>query len=258
MPIDNQSPPQDSEPPLGHYLVIGALETFANATLSLDAATVAALQEHTGTVIKLKIREPYRVFYLILEQDGVEVRDEYPGKADIRIITSLGALANWAIGRAEDPHAYPKAIQIWGNPDKIRDLGVIFHNFNLRTAFSKWLRENIHLPTLLTKIREHDSSWIRDLAPIPSLIRDALEQLRTLNATLAQQQEDLARFKSSVARQRALDLAYLLLAFLAIMAAVVQSSSSMSLADLMEMPANSWLLVLTALALVLSRIGNKP
>lgn len=240
----------------GHYLAIGGLEALINSTLALDPPTVKALTVHAGTVIKLKIRDPYSIFYLIIDSDGIEVRDEYPGRADIRVIGSLSALSGRLLGIGEPQQSSSRAIQIWGNPDKIAALSIILSQFNLRTAASRWFREHANIPALLEKIRHHDASWIRDLSPIPTLIREALDQLRLLNSTLQEHQKSLMEFKHHLARQRARDLIYLLLAFVAIMSAILEAGT-MPIRQLAALPFNSWLLLATAIALILSRLQSR-
>ena len=191
---------------LGHYVALGTLEALLNTALALDPETTTSLIAHTGTVIKLKIRETYMVFYLIIDHEGMEVRDEYPGHADIRIITSLNTLGRYLLGLKisfED-------INIWGKSEKILALTHILREFDLRTAFTRWLREHVNVGDILERLRRNDAGWLQELTPIPGLLRDTLLQLKTLNQRLEQQQEQLQQHASQMRRQRRFDLALLM------------------------------------------------
>ncbi|NNM51779.1 MAG: hypothetical protein HKM02_06085 [Pseudomonadales bacterium] len=190
---------------LGHYVALGTVEALLNTALALDPETTRALTAHAGTVIKLKIREPYMVFYLIIDHEGLEVRDEYPGHTDIRIITSLNTLGRYLLGMKislED-------IKLWGKSEEIFALTNILREFDLRTAFTRWLREHVNLGDILERLRQKDASWLHELTPIPGLLRDTLLQLKTLNQRLELQQHQLQQHAVHMQRQRRFDLAIL-------------------------------------------------
>ena len=190
--------PEAHQHTLGHYLTLGLLETFFNGLLAIDPASLSALATHAGTVIKLKIRDPYQVLYLLIDSDGIEVRDEYPGRADIRINCTLYALGRCLLGMSLPEGQW----KVWGPPEKIAALSDIAQSYELRTSARLWLRQHVNLSEILQKIRQQDSSWLRDLTPMPGLLRDTLQQMRQTNTLIERQQALMAEQMQLFRRDR--------------------------------------------------------
>ncbi len=220
----------DHQHSLGHYMTLGLLETLVNGMIGLDAPSLEALAAFAGTVIKLKIREPYQVIYLILDSDGIEIRDEYPGHADIRINCTLYALGRRAMGLSHPPGQW----KIWGQDDKIRALSEIARHYDLRTATRQWLRQHLNLGEILQKIRNRDSSWLQDLTPLPALLRDTLQQMRQINGHLDRQQSLLAEQMLSLRRERRDDA--LIMALMIVLVSMSTLPTKLSMHDLFRLP----------------------
>jgi len=103
-------------------------------------------------------------------------------------------------------------IRLWGEAESIQVLRNLLHDFNLRTAAQRWLREHLNVESLWQKVRSHDPSWLSDFLPMPSLMRDTLIELRSLNQSLRQQQEEFLLFRADLRKQRAQDMVFLVLA----------------------------------------------
>ncbi len=232
----------DPQHSLGHYMTLGLLETLVNGLIGLDAPSIEALATLAGTVIKLKIRDPYQVIYLILDSDGIEIRDEYPGRADIRINCTLYALVRRVLGL---PHPAGQW-KIWGQDEQIRALSEIAQHYDLRTATRQWLRQHVNVGEILQKIRNRDSSWLQDLTPLPGLLRDTLQQMRQINGHLDRQQSLLAEQMLSLRRERRDDA--LIMALMVVLVSLSNLSATLSIHDLLRLP-----LFLLLLYLILRR-----
>ncbi len=197
----NTNTPQDANSSFGHYLVLAGIEALLNSLISLDPLTVQALTRHNGLVIKIKIRQPYLVFYLIVDSEGLEVRSEYPGHSDIRMSSDLMTFLRIGFGM----HIEPDQLKIWGDAQKISELTGILQSFDLRTAVSGWLRQRVQLSDILERIRNQDSSWLKELTPVPGLMRDTMLQLKQMNQRLEQQERLFKEQQNRQRRQRLLD-----------------------------------------------------
>ncbi len=196
------STPQDAQNSFGHYLILAAIEAILNSLIALDPTTLQKLTQHSGLVIKIKIRQPFLVFYLIVDSEGLEVRSEYPGHSDIRISSDLITILRLGFGmHTEEDH-----LKVWGDSKKISELTTIIASFELRTAISGWLRQRVQLGDIIERIRNQDSSWLKELTPVPGLMRDTMLQLKQMNQRLEQQERLFKEQQIRQRRQRLLDL----------------------------------------------------
>ncbi len=204
---DSENPHDQDPGSLGHFLVLAGIETLLNSAIALDASTVSALTQYEGTIIRLKIRQPYLVCYLIIDSAGIEVRDEYPGHSDIRITAGLLTIIRFFLGLPPQQTDY----KIWGDPEQILNFRTIHRGFDLRTAFSVWLRNRINISEIVQRIRDQDSRWLNELTPVPGLIRDSMQQMKHMRQSLETHEQQLATMHRRLQQQRLVNL--LLIAF---------------------------------------------
>ena len=86
---------------------------------------------------------------------------------------------------------------------------------------------------------------------MPSLMRDTLVELRSLNQSLRQQQEELQRFRTELRQQRMQDLIFLLLAFTAI---ALGLGGLHGIGDISQLNGDKIALLVMGVALVADRI----
>lgn len=198
-------------PMLVQDLWLGALETLINSFIDLDRPTREALQAHQGLVIRVKTVEPYAVFYAHITPTGVELSSESLGVSRLRISGSLISVLSVLLGASPTP----QRLQIWGESNEAAWMEQILRDFNLRTSAQRWLKTQLNVPALWAKIRGNDPTWISDLLPMPGLMKETLQELRSLKEQLAEQHRqhraEMAAQMNRLRRQRWWDFGLLLL-----------------------------------------------
>jgi len=207
---DDEEPAFSREQPAAHHLMLGTIETVLNAFIELDAESYTRACALDGLVVRVKVLEPYKVFYLHFTDEGIEVSDEQPGVVKVRVGGRLMDILSYVLGITAPENS--EHIRLWGEAESIQVLRNLLHDFNLRTAAQRWLREHLNVESLWQKVRSHDPSWLSDFLPMPSLMRDTLIELRSLNQSLRQQQEEFLLFRADLRKQRAQDMVFLVLA----------------------------------------------
>jgi septal ring factor EnvC (AmiA/AmiB activator) len=73
--------------------------------------------------------------------------------------------------------------------------------FNIRSAIAHWLKSHLPLNALWHKLSEQDLSWLRDLQPIPELIKQTRQEIALLNTELQQQKQQINDLQQLVKQQ---------------------------------------------------------
>lgn len=236
---------------LAQHLWLGAIETLINAFIDLDEPTRERVASLDGLVVRVKLLDPYLPFYLYFTREGIEVCDIAPAPARVRVNARLFDLMRTLLGASPTTASGRPRIRVWGEPESVATLEALLQDFNLRTRAQEWLRGHLNLESLWQKIRNHDPSWLQDFLPLPSLMRETLNELKRLNQTLQLQQEAFTRYRQDTQQQRLRDIVFLMLAFVAMLGGLTNSLSTQSLSNL---GSEHILLVVMGLALVLSRL----
>lgn len=236
---------------LGRYLWLGAIEALINAFIELDAPTRERVVSLSGLVVRVKILDPYLPFYLLFTQEGIEVSDEAPSPAQVRINARLFDLMRLLLG-APSSAGRPR-VRVWGEAESVAQLEALLIEFNLRTRAQQWLRTHLNLEALWQKIRNHDPSWLQDFLPLPGLMRETLSELKLLNHNLQAQQLEFDRYRQQARRQRFYDLIFLCVAFLALTAGL---SENLSLQNLDALSSQQILMLVMGLVLLISRLRS--
>jgi hypothetical protein len=237
------------EQPAAHHLMLGSIETLLNAFIELDAESYTRACKLDGLVVRVKIIDPYKVFYLHFTYEGIEVSDQQPGVVKVRVGGRLTDILSYVLGITAPENS--QHIRLWGEAESIQVLRDLLREFNLRTAAQRWLREHVNVEGLWQKVRNHDPSWLSDFMPMPGLMRDTLIELRSLNQTLRQQQDEFVQFRASLRQQRAQDMVFLIMAFVAIILAL---GGLHGLADIGQLNGDKIALLVMGVALVLDRL----
>lgn len=250
---------RDQQAPLAGDLLLGALEAILNAALDLDPATKTELAALQGTVIRLRLADPHRIYYLLIDDDGVALESQLPSDrhVDVRIQTTWSTLLCRFLGWQHD-HSYHDSFRVAGDQARIDALQHVLQGFNLRALGQTWLREHLDFHGLLDKLKQREPGWIAEFAPIPGLLKDALAELRQLNQSLHAQQQEFVHFQQRLARQRSRDIVFLMVATLALVSVFSQPLAQMNVADtLRSLEPRDWLLIITSFALIISRLQQK-
>jgi hypothetical protein len=239
-----------TEQPAAHLLLLGTIETLLNALIELDEESLARSMALEGLVVRVKVLEPYSVFYLLFTSEGIEVSDDQPGTVKVRLGGRLMDIMAYVVGVTppEDSHR----LRLWGDAESIRLLRGMLQDFNLRTAAQRWLREHVNMDGLWGKMRNHDPSWLTDLLPMPGMMRDTLRELGELKQALRQQQDELARLRTELRQQRRQDLVMLAMAVVAISLGL--GGVPLSGTALLQMGGDRIALVVIGIALAASRV----
>lgn len=250
---DKPNAPGGNDRELGRYLWLGAIETLLNAFIDLDSPTRDQVRALRGLVVRVKILDPYLPFYLLFTEEGIEVSDDAPAPAQVRINARLFDLMRTLLGSSPQSASGRPRVRVWGEAASVAQLEALLTDYNLRTRAQQWMREHLNLDQLWHKIRNHDPSWLRDFLPLPGMMRETLAEIRLVNQSLLQQQQAFEHYRVLAARQRRYDLIFLSVAFVALLAAF---SGDLSAQRLGELRADEILLLIMAAALLLSRLRD--
>lgn len=251
--FDKSNPPGADDRQLGRYLWLGAIETLINAFIDLDEPTREQVRSLNGLVVRVKVLDPYLPFYLLFTEEGIEVSDEAPAPAQVRINARLFDLMRTLLGAAPRTASGRPRVRVWGEADSVARLETLLTDYNLRTRAQQWLREHLNLEQLWHKIRNHDPSWLRDFLPLPGLMRETLAEIRAVNQNLRLQQQEFETYRAHARRQRIHDLLFLSTAFVALLAAL---GGELQLHRIGELQAGQVLLLVMAALLLLSRLRS--
>lgn len=229
---DNYNKNAGDDRNLGRYLWLGAIETLVNAFIDLDGATRDRVHSLSGLVVRVKILDPYLPFYLLFTQEGIEVCEEAPYPAQVRVNTRLLDLMRVLLGASPLRASGRPRVRVWGEAESVGALEALLVDFNLRTRAQQWLQSNLNLESLWQKIRNHDPSWIQDFLPLPGLMRQTLNEVRELGQFVKAQQAEFEAYRRDAARQRRHDLGVLILAFLALLMGLAGPTSLPALGEL--------------------------
>lgn len=247
----NDASPDDRN--LSRYLWLGAIETLINAFIELDTPSRERVAALAGLVVRVKVVDPYLPFYLFFTREGIEVCDEAPYPAQVRVNARLFDLVRTLLGAAPVTPSGRARVRVWGEAESVAQLESLLIDYNVRTRAQEWLRNHLNLESLWQKIRNHDPSWLKDFLPLPSLMRETLSEIKLLNQNLQSQQLEFDRFRQRSQRQRAYDLIFLMLVFLALTAGLTDNLSTQRLAQLSS---QQILMLAMAFMLLVSRLRS--
>ena len=248
---DNYTPPGADDRQLGRYLWMGAIEALINAFVDLDDATRDQVRALSGLVVRVKILDPYLPFYLIFTDEGIEVGDEAPSPAQVRVNARLFDFMRTLLGASPVTASGRPRVRVWGEADSVARLESLLSDYNLRTRAQQWLRQHLNLEQLWHKIRNHDPSWLRDFMPLPGLMRETLAEIRLVNQNLLMQQQEFERYRVHARRQRLQDLMFLSTAVVALLAGL---SGQLQMSRLGDLQSGQVLLLVMAALLLVSRL----
>lgn len=249
---NNKNNSRHVEQPAAHHLMLATVETLLNAFIELDEETRIRANALHGLVVRVKVLEPYKVFYLLFTYEGIEVSDEQPGPVTVRLGGRLMDIISYVTGVT--PPTDTHRIRLWGDAHSITALRQLMHDFNLRTAAQRWLKENLNFDGfdgLWDKVKRHDPSWLSDFLPMPGLMKETLAELKTLNQALKEQQDEFTKFREGLRQQRTHDLLCMIIAFVAISLGIDGLHASGGIA---AMGTDKIVMVVTGVALLLSRL----
>lgn len=200
------------KPALIQELMLGMLESLINAFIDLDAATQSQCRDRVGLIVRVKMADPYAVVYVLFTDHGIELSSNSPGTARIRVGGTALAIAGALLGgNGLDNN---RKIHVWGDENQVGWLMGLLREFNLRTSAQRWLGEHLNITEILARLRRHDPSWLSDLMPMPSLMRDAQTQLRLLRQDIDEQEQKLRVQVRELHLQRRWDVALMLMLLL--------------------------------------------
>ncbi len=250
---DNNNDSSTDDRNLSRYLWLGAIETLINAFIELDGPTRERVTAMAGMVVRVKVVDPYLPFYLFFTPEGIEVCDEAPYPAQVRVNARLFDLVRTLLGAATVTPSGRARVRVWGEAESVAELEALLVAYNLRTRAQDWLRSHLNLEALWLKIRNHDPSWLKDFMPLPSLMRETLSEIKLLNQNLQAQQLEFDRYRNQGRRQRAYDLVFLVLVALALTAGL---SDNLSVQKLGELSTQHLLMLAMAFLLLISRLRS--
>ena len=184
------------------YFWLNSLESLLNAFVELDPSTRSQLVTLEGIVVRVKTFAPYQVFYLLFTADGIEVSPRPQGEVQVRLSGRVRDLVWTLLGLESEQRAESKGhLHLWGDANTLNGLRFLLQEFNLRSAAGQWLKSHWPLNVLWQKLSQHDLTWLADLQPLPSLIKQTREEIAALKVEVQSQQKSLDMLQKVLQQQ---------------------------------------------------------
>lgn len=184
------------------YFWLNSLESLLNAFVELDPSTRSQLVTLEGIVVRVKTFAPYQVFYLLFTADGIEVSPRPQGEVQVRLSGRVRDLVWTLLGLESEQRAESKGhLHLWGDANTLNGLRFLLQEFNLRSAAGQWLKSHWPLNVLWQKLSQHDLTWLADLQPLPSLIKQTREEIAALKVEVQSQQKSLDMLQKALQQQ---------------------------------------------------------
>ena len=90
---------------------------------------------------------------------------------------------------------------LWGDANTLNGLRFLLQEFNLRSAAGQWLKSHWPLNVLWQKLSQQDLTWLADLQPLPSLIKQTREEIAALKVEVQSQQKSLDMLQKVLQQQ---------------------------------------------------------
>jgi hypothetical protein len=184
------------------YFWLNSLESLLNAFVDLDPATRHQLVQLDGIVVRVKTFAPYQVFYLLFTTHGIEVSPKPLGEVQVRLSGKVRDLVWTLLGLESEQHAESRGhLHLWGDSNLLQHLRHLLQEFNLRSAAAHWIKTHWPINALWQKLTEQDLSWLRDLQPLPALIKQTRAEIAALNLEVQAQQKQLTELQVLLQQQ---------------------------------------------------------
>ncbi len=184
------------------YFWLNSLESLLNAFVELDPSTRRQLVTLDGIVVRVKTFAPYQVFYLLFTPDGIEVSPRPQGEVQVRLSGRVRDLVWTLLGLESEQRAESKGhLHLWGDANTLNGLRFLLQEFNLRSAAGQWLKSHWPLNVLWQKLSQQDLTWLADLQPLPSLIKQIREEIAALKIEVQSQQKSLDILQKALQQQ---------------------------------------------------------
>jgi hypothetical protein len=184
------------------YFWLNSLESLLNAFVELDPSTRRQLVTLDGIVVRVKTFAPYQVFYLLFTPDGIEVSPRPQGEVQVRLSGRVRDLVWTLLGLESEQRAESKGhLHLWGDANTLNGLRFLLQEFNLRSAAGQWLKSHWPLNVLWQKLSQQDLTWLADLQPLPSLIKQTREEIAALKIEVQSQQKSLDMLQNALQQQ---------------------------------------------------------
>ncbi len=184
------------------YFWLNSLESLLNAFVELDPSTRSQLVTLDGIVVRVKTFAPYQVFYLLFTADGIEVSPRPQGEVQVRLSGRVRDLVWTLLGLESEQRAESKGhLHLWGDANTLNGLRFLLQEFNLRSAAGQWLKSHWPLNVLWQKLSQQDLTWLADLQPLPSLIKQTREEIAALKVEVQSQQKSLDMLQKALQQQ---------------------------------------------------------
>lgn len=184
------------------YFWLNSLESLLNAFVDLDPATRHQLVQLDGIVVRVKTFAPYQVFYLLFTTHGIEVSPKPLGEVQVRLSGKVRDLVWTLLGLESEQHAESRGhLHLWGDSNLLQHLRHLLQDFNLRSAAAHWIKTHWPINALWQKLTEQDLSWLRDLQPLPTLIKQTRAEISALNLEVQAQQKQLTELQVLLQQQ---------------------------------------------------------
>ncbi len=108
-----------------------SLEAAINSYLRLDPDTIARLAKLSGKAILFEISDWNTKFYVLPNQNGIELNKRHDNEADAIISGTLNSLFNLGIAKGANPALFKNKIEISGDMELGEEVRDIFSNIDI-------------------------------------------------------------------------------------------------------------------------------
>lgn len=173
----------DNSESMIQLMLLSVVEAAINKALSLDAISLASLQEYKGKMIRIKTVAPYMSLYFLICEDGVQIFHQHYGPVDARVRAPATSLAWHIFGLSKsDPALSDHYITVAGDRDLVDGLAEIAQDFNIwlsvQHILKEWLPQYNTIDEIWQSLNSRDPIWVERLQYLPQVLNDAVIQLR--------------------------------------------------------------------------------
>lgn len=198
-----------SHPPLpSASFLYGLLADLLNQALTSNEDGRARLAALDGTVVRIRAEKPAWALYVLIREEGIELRPSHDGAVDVRLRGPLGAMLHWLFIADQDQPA--ESLRIHGAGETRQRLRDLAGEFSLWTLVRSWFEDHVPLAALLDLLRHEDPVWLTRLSELPDQIGALATQMARYQLLQEDILEEVRGLRREMRRARRFDLAFTL------------------------------------------------
>ena len=205
-------------PSLPSYLMLGALTSLVNQSMTLVEGAQELLHDVDGLVVRLRLEKPSAVLYILFHDDGIECLQESEGKVDVRIHAPLGALLQYLL-IPDSQHL--NGIHWQGEEPHLKALGALLEYCSFSAVARGWLDRYVRFNDLLSLLSREDPAWLARLQGLPEDIQQLAKELAQQRLLQEDILQELQQWRQQFHQQRRMDILCMVCGLILLLLAMV-------------------------------------